>query len=268
MSRLFRWWSQAFNAERFAIVVGFGLTICGLLGAQFYLEPAQQQRSDIQEQLGAARSKAQILRAANALDNIFGQLGAMIFTLNGNDQPDQASADAVHTLQKRALDWRHDGVRTYLAQLGIAGEIDFKPVSAAYEALVDDERRQGSFEAYTKVNQFEADLAMASVTNSGTAAMQAIQLHSKILSAEAEVWYRSIVLLVITLSGSTLVLIATLLADRQAPPRPRPDSAEPISPISDIEATIAALRLAQAQLARMLAQANAGASTSAPGTEA
>jgi hypothetical protein len=210
------------HAERVAIVFGFGLTIIGLFLTQFYLEPVLRQRSDLQQALGGARTKATILAAANAMDNIFGQLGSLVFTLNSNDITDETSATVVRTLQLRALDWRHDGVRTYIAQLGIAGDVDYHATASAYEALVADEKRLGTIAAYRKANSFEADLTSKALKDGGAAAMSAIRLHSDIEAADGIVQQRQLILLIVTLVGSTCIVWATLMATSVKPHESNP----------------------------------------------
>lgn len=241
------------NAERTAIFLGFGITVLGLLLTQFYVEPAQKDRSDIQERLSASRAKAKILSSANATNNIFGQLGSMVFTLNSHDQPNEAGVEAVQTLQLRAIDWRHDGVRTYIAQLGVAGEVDYKPTAAAYERLVDDEIQLGTDVAYRKANEFEADLSMKAVTDTGNAAMDAIRLHSAFFNIDAIVQYRKLILMIVTVLGSAFILVATLIAMSPKPARKAapaaPEGVDIASAISALEAALAEIhiRVAEAQ---------------------
>jgi hypothetical protein len=233
------------NAERAAIVLGFGLTVLSLILTQFYAEPIQHQRSDVREKLAAARTSAKILSAANAMDNIFGQLGSLVFTLDSRQQPDENSADVVRTLQRRAMDWRHDGVRTYLAQLGVAGEVDYLSASKTYEALVADELRLGTIVAYQKANDFEADLSLRAVKDTGVAAMSAISLHSKFLALEADVQSRKLVLMLVTLVGSTFILVATLIAMSEKPAPAVPagiDGADLTSTILAFEAALSDIR--------------------------
>lgn len=240
------------NAERAAIVFGFGLTVLGLLMTQFYLEPAQRQRSEIQERLAVARAKATVLSAANAMDNIFGQLGSLVFTLNSNEQPDQNSSEVVRTLQRRALDWRHDGVRTYIAQLGAAGEIDYPTASSTYERLVDDEMRLGTMAAYRKANTFEADLSFKAVQDGGVAAMDAIELHSKLLAFDGVVQARKLGLLIVTLIGSTFILLATLIATSAKPEV----STTPIviDDNADLSSTIRVLKVALGDISQRITE--------------
>ena len=205
--------SRIVTAERVSLALGFGLTLLGLLGAQFYLGPAQDRAGRLADDLAKARSQVQILSTAQALDNAFGELGSMIFALNANEASDQDQANAIRALQRRSIDRRHEGVRTYLAQLGLAGVIDYRAMSGAYDKLVADETRELTLATYQAANAFEGDLAMAIVRKSGEKAMDAIRLHSEWVQAERDASRHGLILMAVSMAGLALVFAATLLSE-------------------------------------------------------
>ena len=101
--------------------LGFLLSLIGALGSAFYLEPAQSTEDAASQEIVLKSAQAQMLRAATAYDDIAGHLGSLLFSVS---LPRDASDDeraAIGDLMRRALDHRHDGVRTYLAALAVAG---------------------------------------------------------------------------------------------------------------------------------------------------
>lgn len=245
-----RYRSLLLNAERLSITLGFGLTILSLLGAQFYLGPAQVHLTTVADDLATRRAQIQILSTAQALDNVFGQLGSMVFVLNANEAKDESQATAIGSLQRRAIEWRHEGVRNYLAQLGLAGAIDFQGLSAVYDGLVDAEQRNYSFATFQAANEFEHELAMAIVRKTGREAIEAIRLHSDWAHAQQEAQRRSLILLCVSVAGFVLLFIATLWAKRDDEAVASTARATPIDTPQDIDRVVRLLTLARDDLRR------------------
>jgi hypothetical protein len=163
-----------------------------------------------------------MLRAANSYDNIAEHLGGLLFSFslprNGSDDERAAIGD----LMRRGIDHRHDGVRSYLAALGLAGAIDYPAESSRYGALVEAERANFNIDTYRAANAFEGDLATRMVKAQGDAALKAITLESDRREAKRIVSERVLRLLTVTMLGSTLVFFATMAGagPKPAPPPP------------------------------------------------
>src|ERR1700733_1353382 len=158
------------------LALGFLVSLIGALGSAFYLDPAQKSEGVAAQQIGLEASQAQMLRAATAYDDIAGHLGSLLFSVS---LPRDASDDmraAIGDLMRRALDHRHDGVRSYLAALAVAGAIDYPAESPRYEALVAAEHANFNIDTYRAPNAFEGDLATRMIKAQGDAAMKAITL--------------------------------------------------------------------------------------------
>src|ERR1700704_3811350 len=83
------------------LALGFLVSLVGALGSAFYLD------------------QAQMLGAATTYDDIAGHLGSLLFTVSlPRDVSDDQRA-AIGDLMRRAMDHRYDGVRAYLAALGV-----------------------------------------------------------------------------------------------------------------------------------------------------
>jgi GGDEF domain-containing protein len=205
--------------------LGFLLSLIGALGSAFYLEPAQSTEDAASQEIVLKSTQARMLRAATAYDDIAGHLGGLLFSVS---LPRDASDDmraAIGDLMRRALDHRHDGVRSYLAALAVAGAIDYPAESPRYEALVAAEHANFNIDTYRAANAFEADLAMRMVKAQGDAAMKAITLESDRREAKRVAAERGFKLLAVTMLGSVLVFVATISGSGPKPAAPRANGA-------------------------------------------
>jgi hypothetical protein len=201
--------------------LGFLLSLIGALGSAFYLEPAQSTEDAAAQEIVLKSTEARMLRAATAYDDIAGHLGGLLFSVS---LPRDASDDmraAIGDLMRRALDHRHDGVRSYLAALAVAGAIDYPAESPRYEALVAAEHANFNIDTYRAANAFEADLAMRMVNAQGDAAMKAITLQTERREAKRVASERGLRLLAVTMLGSALVFLATIAGAGPKPATPR-----------------------------------------------
>jgi len=202
--------------------LGFVLSLTGALGGEFYLEPAQRSEDAASQQIALQGARARMLRAANSYDNLAEHLGGLLFSFS---LPPGASDDeraAIGDLMRRGLDHRHDGVRAYLAALGLAGAIDYPAESSQYEALVEAERANFNIDTYRAANAFEGDLATRMVKAQGDAAIKAIALERDRREAKRVASERMLRLLTITMLGSTLVFLATMAGAGPKPAAPAP----------------------------------------------
>jgi hypothetical protein len=200
--------------------VGFVLSLISALGSAFYLEPAQSSEDAAAQQIALEAARARMLRAANSYDNVAEHLGGLLFSFS---LPRDASNDeraAIGDLMLRALDHRHDGVRSYLAALALAGAIDYPAESSGYAALVAAERANFNIDTYRAANAFEGDLATRMVKAQGDAAMKAITLERDRREAKGVASERGLKLLAVTMLGSALVFLATMAGAGPKPPTP------------------------------------------------
>lgn len=191
-------------------LLGFVLNLAGALGAAFWIQPAQDAEDRAARGALAEAARSQAVLAANASDEFAMHMGSLLFGVSLPPDPPQEVVAALHDLHMRALDRRHDGVRGYLALLGIAGVIDYPAQRAAYEKLVEAERANFILETYRATNAFEADLAMAMVKAQGDAAIKAITLQGDRRKAKGAVVQRQTFLLALSLVGATILFLATM----------------------------------------------------------
>src|ERR1700761_6623501 len=202
------------------LALGFLVSLIGALGSAFYLDPAQRSAGAATQQIALEASQAQMLRAATAYDDIAGHLGALLFTVSLPPDVSDEQRAAIGALRRRAMDHRHDGVRAYLAALGVAGAIDYPVESSRYESLVAAEKANFNIDTYRAANAFEGDLAQAMVKAQGDAAMKAITLETERREAKRIASERGLRLLAVTMLGSTLVFLATIAGAGPKPSTP------------------------------------------------
>ncbi len=201
--------------------LGFLLSLIGALGSAFYLEPAQKSEDAAAQQIALEAAQAQMLRAATAYDDLAGHLGSLLFTVSLPPGVSDDERAAIGDLMRRAMDHRHDGVRAYLAALGVAGAIDYPAESSRYGSLVAAEKANFNIDTYRAANAFEGDLATRMVKAQGDAAMKAITLQTDRREAKRVASERGFKLLAVTMLGSALVFFATIAGAGPKPPTPR-----------------------------------------------
>ena len=204
--------------ERTTILLGFLLTIVGVVGGQFVLTPAIQRATDIESSIAAKRAKMKITRAALAFDDIAKQLSDALFLVKPGPADEETGRVILAELKNRALRHRHDEVRTMISQLGIAGEIEFKPVSDAYEALVNDENRDFTLATFQATNAYDSDLTSKVVSDQYADGVAIVALQRSRFAARSDSESRRRILVAISFLGSALLLVATLKASRHNSP--------------------------------------------------
>lgn len=198
--------------DALAVIVGFALTLLSVFGGQFYLEPALQSIGAIDSEIAAAQAKLKMMRAALALDNLAQQLGANVFSVQPNAEGDSTGADALVELEQRRFAHRHDGVRAFIAELGVAGEVDFNSASAEYSTLVDAEKRNFTLEDYRATNDFEARLATNTTSDENADLTRIMTLRRSRPAARAESNWRALMLTLASSLGAASLLVVALKA--------------------------------------------------------
>jgi hypothetical protein len=232
-----------------AVLLGFALTLISLVGGQIYLEPSLRAVTSIDSQIAAKRARVKALRAANALNDFTSQLGSAVFSVQPGPNRAPAGAATLGQLEHRSLLRRHDGARAFIAALGLAGEIDFPTASAAYEKLVGAESRDFTLENFRAANIFIGDISNKVVRDWGEETTRITALQRSRFAARREADQRSLILVLVSALGSSLVFVATLKASGGVKPAaPAPKSDKPVA-VSDLLA--AALIETRARIARV-----------------
>jgi hypothetical protein len=210
-------WVPSWSWDACAVLLGFALTLVSLVGGTTYLEPSLRSLEAISEDIASTRIKMEIIRDALALDDFTKQLSGTVFTLKPATTADVTSVEILHELKHRALVHRHDGVRAVIAELALAGEIDFASSSNTYEALVDAETRNFTFDNFQAANAFDEALTSKAVADQGADRLSVTALQRLRTPARAESVRRGLFLALVSSLGGLFLLIATLKATAHAP---------------------------------------------------
>ncbi len=201
-------------------LLGFLLNLVGAIGGPFYLEPAQQREASLTREIALQSARAKMIRAATAADELAEHLRSLVFSISVAPNAPETVGATIREILTRAFERRHDDVRNYLAQLAVAGAVDFPTASREYEALVTAERANYNIDTYRAANAFEANLATRMVNAQGEAAIKAITLQGDRAKARRNAARRGMTLFIIAMLGSTLVFFATMSATARAKPEP------------------------------------------------
>ena len=189
---------------------GFALNLVGALGGALYVEPAQRKADAASLEIALQSARSLMILNATADANTAQTLGATLFSVSIGEDPPNRVRVAIGDLMTRALNRRHEGTRAWVAELAVAGAVDYEAVSQAYESLVDAERADFNLKTYRAVNAFEAELASRIVDAQGAAALRAITLERDLAQAKAAATRRRLTLTLGSFAGSTIVFLAVM----------------------------------------------------------
>ena len=213
-----------------AIVLGFVLSIAGTLATAFYLEPASRWRDAIDRKIAVLHVRAQLLETSQALSDATLQQGGLIYVIHAGAAPTREAVDAIGDLQIRALTSRHEGIRTYIAHLALAGVLDFATESVRYDALVAAEKAHFNAQTYMAANMFEAELGMKSVNDRAEVRSAILDLQAQRRAAASQYEDRSRIVVTMSAGGAFLIFISTLLSLQEGSPPERDRSAARMAP--------------------------------------
>jgi hypothetical protein len=202
-----------------AAIFGFAVSLFGVLGGALYVEPAERELDATSLEIALQSARSRMILAATADSNLAETLGSSLFSISIGSDPPARVRETIGDLMRRALDRRHEATRAYIAELAVAGAVDFQAVSRTYEALVDAERAAFNIDTYRAVNAFESELSARMVKAHGEAAMKAITLQRDRAKAKAVAANRMLTLVLVSLAGSTIVFVAAMAhANEPGPP--------------------------------------------------
>jgi hypothetical protein len=200
-------------------IVGFALNLFGVLGGALYVDPAQRELDATSLEIALQSARSRMILAATADSNLAETLGSSLFSISIGSDPPARVRETIGDLMRRAFDRRHEATRAYIAELAVAGAVNFQAASRTYDALVDAERAAFNIGAYRAVNAFESELSARMVKAQGEAAMKAITLQRDRAKAKAVAASRMLTLVLVSLAGSAIVFVAAM-AHAQAPEPP------------------------------------------------
>jgi hypothetical protein len=200
-------------------IIGFALNLFGVLGGALYVDPAKRALDATSLEIALQSARSRMIIAATADSNLAETLGSSLFSISIGSDPSARVRETIGDLMRRALDRRHEATRAYIADLAVAGAVDFKAASRTYDALAEAERAAFNIGAYRAVNAFESELSARMVKAQGDAAMKAITLQRDRTQGRAVAASRMLTLILVSLAGSAIVFVAAM-AHAQAPGPP------------------------------------------------
>ena len=200
--------------KRLTILVGFLLTMLGSVGAYLYVEPAQNRSGSADESIKELAAKIELIKNATAQYFMFEQQGSLIFAISAaNTNPD--AKDDISRLRQLSLLDRTFAVRQIIGQLAIAGQLNYRETSDAYQKLIDTARHDFTLQNFMAVKGFEAKYMSGAEQQSGQLQIRRNDLIQEKAMEDRVVERRKLVLLVLTSLGSAFLLAANLIATKE-----------------------------------------------------
>jgi hypothetical protein len=224
-----------------SLVIGFGLTIAGVIGSQIYLTPVSDQKLALSRHLDSTWAQLKIIRAAQALLGLSESCGGLVYLVHPDFDRDYSSASAIAEVTNRAIHGRHDATRNYFAQVAAANEGDFADLNRRYDALVAVERTNWTLETYSAANRFPAELSMKVARDRWPLEQSVWRSEKSLRAAIFEQSRRAGVLALINALGAAIIFAAALAAAR-ATTQPAEKSATQAAAVSLMEAALAEAR--------------------------
>ena len=209
---------SAWTLKRGTILIGFIFAMIGSIGAAVYVAPAQKQAGAIEGDIRELAGTIEILKNAAAEYVMFEQQGSLIFAVAAANTNEEARAEIAALRQLSLLD-RTAAVRQIIGQLAIAGQLQYRRTSDAYQDLIDRARKDFTLDNFLAVKGFEKTIISRAETQSGQLQIRRTALIAQSATASGAVEHRELVLLVLNSLGSTLLLAANLIATREEAPR-------------------------------------------------
>ena len=234
------------SAKRLAILIGFILTVLSSLGPQFYVGPIEDQSADADQRSKIFAARADVLREAQSQYLLFEQMGVLIYALNatGVGAPGTPQSDTLNRLYQLSLLDRSTGVRQMIGELARANQMNYRETSDKYGGLIAAARKDFSLATYKAVDDFEN--AMMTQANTLMAGLQQALLDANQAKSnlDAIAGKRKTQLLVMVTLGSTLLLAANLMSQKEDKPAAPPASAPGADPSDDLAVATKLIELA------------------------
>jgi hypothetical protein len=245
------------SAKRLAILIGFILTVLSSLGPQFYVGPVEDQSADADQRSKVVASRIDTLRNAQSQYLLFEQMGVLIYALNatGLGAPGTPQRDTLNNLYQLSLLDRSTGVRQMIGELARAKQLTYRETADIYNALIAAARKDFSLTTYQAVDDFEN--GMMAQANALMAGLQQALLDTDQAKSDLDniAGKRKTQLLVMLTLGSTLLLAANLLSQKEDKPPAPTGAAETTDQFTDFAAAARLIEMAM-EKAKALGEAD------------
>ncbi len=203
----------AFEPKRFSIVVGGFLAIAGSAGQFFLIESLSAEAAREGEKAASGLQKIETLKNAQLQYFLAYQQGSMLFAMD----PTGLTRDkqVLGNLYKLNLINRATPLRTMLGELAIAGVINYRAAYDGYIAVNEKARDDFTWENFAALNEFERQIIDGALTQQHKFQDEVFAAQGVKSEVDAKVERRKLALVLLSLFGSSLMLVANLLSERR-----------------------------------------------------
>jgi hypothetical protein len=199
------------RAKTISLIGGFLFATLGALWSFLVAERLSEQARAL------ANAKADVHRQIQSLNTlaseyfIANQQGDLVFILA---QQENARQDLASLIYKGNVIDRATPVRNMIGALAAAGQLDYRSTYNSYERLNDETRAELSFENFTRLKQEEKNIIVKGQERVPLLLDQLFDIEKEINANEAAQQKQRILGLVTSVLGSSLLLFANLVAEK------------------------------------------------------
>jgi hypothetical protein len=199
------------RAKTISLIGGFLFATLGALWSFLVVERLSEQARAL------ANVKADVHRQIQSLNTlaseyfIANQQGDLVFILA---QQENARPDLASLIYKGNVIDRATPVRNMIGALAAAGQLDYRSTYNSYERLNDETRAELSFENFTRLKQEEKNIIVKGQERVPLLLDQLFDIEKEINANEAAQQKQRILGLVTSVLGSSLLLFANLVAEK------------------------------------------------------
>jgi hypothetical protein len=202
-------------SKRLSIIVGGGLAIAGTAGQFFLVDSLASEANRLGERVSSNLAKVETLKNAQLQYFLAYQQGSMLFAMDPNGET--KNKQVLGNLYKLNLINRATPLRAMLGEMAIAGALNYRAAYDAYVAVNENARADFTWENYAALNDFERQVIDRALDQQHKLEEDALEADSQKSVVSSQVERRKFSLILISLLGSSLMLIANLVSTRTKP---------------------------------------------------
>ncbi len=206
-----------------SIVTGFLSSLAGTLGSFLFINGLSTDLQSVRDQRATMVAQVESLTNVQLQYYMANQQGDMIFALVHN--PAQARSDIATLLFGGNVLDRATPMRNLIGVLALAGKLDYAKTYGGYVKVNEQARDTGAMADYQKLKRLEQGALELGTAHVATLHQQIAAADQKVAAIEASLRWRQAALIGLMSFGSTVLLLANLLDERQAVHKSMPPDA-------------------------------------------
>ena len=200
------------RAKSISLIVGFLFATLGALWSFLVVDRLSEQAKALADAKANVNRQIQSLNTLASEYFIVNQQGDLIFILAQQENARRDLASLIY--QGNILD-RATPVRNMIGALAVARQLDYRSTYDAYERLNDETRANFSFENFTRLKQEEKNIIVKGQERVPLLLDQLFEIEREISANEAAQKKQRIFGLIASILGSSLLLFANLVAEKE-----------------------------------------------------